>query len=79
MIEHFLQRVEKKAFRIALMAVKNEQDALDLVQNTMMKLVENEAWRRGIGARGQHTIRTEYSAQAIGQLMRKRLEKLNRI
>ena len=45
MIEHFLQRVEKKAFRIALMAVKNEQDALDLVQNTMMKLVEKYAER----------------------------------
>ena len=45
MIEHFLQQVEKKAFRIALMAVKNEQDALDLVQNAMMKLVEKYADR----------------------------------
>lgn len=45
MIEQFLQQVEKKAFRIAWMAVKNEQDALDLVQNTMMKLVEKYADR----------------------------------
>lgn len=40
MIEQFLQQVEKKAYRIALMATKNESDALDLVQNAMMKLVE---------------------------------------
>lgn len=45
MIEHFLQQVERKAFRIALMAVKNEHDALDLVQNAMMKLVEKYADR----------------------------------
>ena len=46
MIEQFLQQVEKKAFRIAWMAVKNEQDALDLVQNAMMKLVEKYSDRQ---------------------------------
>jgi len=40
LIEPFLQSVEKKAFRIALMATKREQEALDILQNAMMKLVE---------------------------------------
>jgi RNA polymerase sigma-70 factor (ECF subfamily) len=40
LIDTFLQSVETKAFKMALMATKREQDALDLVQNAMMKLVE---------------------------------------
>ena len=40
MIERFLQQIELKAFKMALMATKSEADALDLVQNSMMKLVE---------------------------------------
>ena len=45
LIEQFLQSVEKKAFRIALMATKREDEALDILQNTMMKLVEKYADR----------------------------------
>ena len=40
MIEQFLANIERKAYQMALMATKNEHDALDLVQNAMMKLVE---------------------------------------
>lgn len=43
LIEQFLQSVEKKAYRIALMATKREDDALDILQNSMMKLVEKYA------------------------------------
>lgn len=43
MIERFLQQIELKAFKMALMATKSEADALDLVQNSMMKLVEKYA------------------------------------
>ena len=40
MIEQFLANIERKAYQMALMATKSEHDALDLVQNAMMKLVE---------------------------------------
>lgn len=40
LIEQFLQQIERKAFKMAWMATKSEADALDLVQNAMMKLVE---------------------------------------
>lgn len=40
MIETFLANIEGKAYQMALMATKSEHDALDIVQNTMMKLVE---------------------------------------
>jgi len=39
-IEQFLVQVEKKAFRMAEIATKNQADALDIVQDTMIKLVE---------------------------------------
>jgi len=39
-LEDFLARTEKPAFRIARMAVQNDADALDIVQDSMMKLVE---------------------------------------
>lgn len=40
MIDTFLANIEGKAYQMALMATKSEHDALDIVQNTMMKLVE---------------------------------------
>lgn len=43
LLDSFLQSVERKAYRIALFATKNEQDALDIVQMSMMKLVEKYA------------------------------------
>ncbi len=40
MIQAFLQSIETKAYKMAYMATKKEEDALDLLQNAMMKLVE---------------------------------------
>jgi RNA polymerase sigma-70 factor, ECF subfamily len=42
-IEQFLASVEKKAFRMAEIATKNQTDSLDIVQDTMIKLVEKYA------------------------------------
>ena len=39
-IEQFLKEVQSKAFRMAEIATKNQADALDIVQDTMFKLVE---------------------------------------
>lgn len=40
LMEHFLAQVEKKAFRMAEIAIQNHSDALDIVQDAMIKLVE---------------------------------------
>lgn len=40
-LEQFLISIERKAFRIAQLAVKNDADALDLVQDSMLKLTQN--------------------------------------
>lgn len=37
-LERFLMSVEQQAFRMAMMAVRNEADALDIVQESMLKL-----------------------------------------
>ena len=42
-IEQFLIQVERKAFRMAEIATNNQHDALDIVQETMIKLVEKYA------------------------------------
>lgn len=39
-IEQFLASVEKKAYRMAEIATRSSPDALDIVQDTMIKLVE---------------------------------------
>ena len=39
-LNHFFISHEKKAFSIALMALKNQDDALDVVQDVMIKFVE---------------------------------------
>ena len=50
-MEQFLAQVEKKAYRMAEIATQNQSDALDIVQDTMIKLVEkyadkpSEEWR----------------------------------
>ncbi len=44
-LDRFLQDVEKRAFRIAQIAVRDEDDALDIVQDSMLQLV------RAYGAR----------------------------
>lgn len=40
-MDRFLASVERRAFVAARMAVGNDEDALDIVQDTMMKLAEN--------------------------------------
>ena len=42
-LEEFLANTEKRAFRMARFAVANDADALDIVQDAMMKLVEKYA------------------------------------
>ena len=42
-IDSFLMDIEKKAYRMALMTVGGHADAIDLVQDSMFKLVINYA------------------------------------
>ena len=42
-LERFLSSVEKRAFRIAQVATSNSDDAFDIVQDAMFKLVEKYA------------------------------------
>ena len=44
-LESFLAAVERKAFRIAQIALRHEDDALDAVQDAMLRLVRNYARR----------------------------------
>src|SRR5258708_37181830 len=49
-LDQFLASVERKAFRIAQIALRHEDDALDAVQDAMLRLVRSyapppqEAW-----------------------------------
>ena len=42
-LDNFLAQVERRAFSMARVAVREEADALDIVQDAMMKLVKNYA------------------------------------
>src|SRR5205085_4440875 len=44
-ISGFLAEVERRAFKQAMFAVRNEESALDIVQDAMLKLTENYAAR----------------------------------
>lgn len=44
-LDGFLAEVERKAFRMAQIGLRNEQDALDAVQDAMLQLVRNYANR----------------------------------
>jgi len=44
-LDSFLQSVQNRGFRIAQLATGNQEDALDLVQEAMFKLVEKYASR----------------------------------
>ena len=51
-LDQFLASVEKRAFKIAQLGLRNDDDALDAVQDSMMKLVQSYASRsrRGMAA-----------------------------
>jgi RNA polymerase sigma-70 factor (ECF subfamily) len=44
-LDQFLSSVEKRAFKIAQLGLRNEDDALDAVQDAMMKLVQSYSAR----------------------------------
>ncbi len=44
-LDQFLASVEKRAFKIAQLGLRNDDDALDAVQDSMMKLVQSYASR----------------------------------
>jgi RNA polymerase sigma-70 factor (ECF subfamily) len=44
-LEQFLSSVERRAFKIAQLGLRNDDDALDAVQDAMMKLVQSYASR----------------------------------
>src|SRR3954469_16179469 len=46
-LEQFLASVEKRAFKIAQLGLRNDDDALDAVQDAMMKLVQSYGSRSG--------------------------------
>jgi RNA polymerase sigma-70 factor, ECF subfamily len=50
-LDQFLQSVERRAFKIAQLGLRNEDDALDAVQDSMMKLVQS------YGSRGEDELR----------------------
>lgn len=40
-LNQFLANIERKAFRTAMLATQKKEDALDIVQDSMLKLVQN--------------------------------------
>ena len=44
-LDQFLSSVEKRAFKIAQLGLRNDDDALDAVQDSMMKLVQSYSTR----------------------------------
>jgi len=44
-LDQFLSSVEKRAFKIAQLALRNDDDALDAVQDAMMRLVQSYSAR----------------------------------
>lgn len=44
-LDQFLQSVEKRAYKIAQLGLRNDADALDAVQDAMMKLVQSYSAR----------------------------------
>ncbi|MBY9078068.1 glycosyltransferase family 4 protein [Paenibacillus sp. HN-1] len=45
----------------------------------MRRLVSDAEWRNKVASKGQYTIQTEFSPMKVGTMIKKRLEKLNRL
>lgn len=68
-LDQFLQSVERRAFKIAQLGLRNEDDALDAVQDAMMKLVQS------YGSRGEDEWRPLFYrilANRVRDLQRRR-------
>ena len=70
-ISEFLKSVERRAFKQAYFAVRNEESALDIVQDAMLKLAEKYAAKAGeelpmlFQRILQNTIRDYYRRQKV--------------
>ncbi len=70
-LDRFLTEVERRAFRQAAFAVRDDQAALDIVQDSMMKLAEKYAdspateWPMLFQRILQNTIRDHYRRQKV--------------
>ncbi len=70
-LNHFFQQAERRAYRIALIATGNHDDALDLVQDAMCKLTEryadksNDEWHMLFHSILQSKIKDWYRRQNV--------------
>ncbi|MBN1959139.1 MAG: RNA polymerase sigma factor [Desulfuromonadales bacterium] len=70
-MENFFKSIERQAFRLALFACHNEDDALDLVQESMCKFVDkysnkpDSEWKALFYKILQNKIRDFYRREAI--------------
>ncbi len=71
LMESFLKSIERKAFRMALFACSNQDDALDLVQESMCKFVDKyrekpeEDWKALFYKILQNKIRDFYRKESV--------------
>ena len=74
-MEEFLKSVEKKAFRMIQIATGNAEDAMDLLQDSMMKFVRNYAkknpseWKPLFYKVVQNRIRDWYRREKVKHLV----------